>query len=119
MVPGEGKKQSTIDSYTHAIGSYLNPTIGKRKLASLAPSDVRHMLAELEARGLSANTRRIARATLRRSLRIAEMEGLVERNVAKLVDGAADGRCVRSPRVSELSRAGRRQHSPVLGRTHE
>ena len=85
MVPGEGKKQSTIDSYTHAIGSYLNPTIGKRKLASLAPSDVRHMLAELEARGLSANTRRIARATLRRSLRIAEMEGLVERNVAKLV----------------------------------
>ena len=53
----------------------------------LTPADVRSMLVAMGVDGYSPNTQRLARATLRRALRVAEAEGYVSRNVASLTDG--------------------------------
>jgi integrase len=45
------------------------------------------MLVSMSADWYSSNTQRLARATLRRALRVAEAEGYVSRNVASLTDG--------------------------------
>jgi integrase len=45
------------------------------------------MLVDLEAKGYSPATRRMARATLRRALRFAEQDGLLSRNVAAIAEG--------------------------------
>ena len=73
--------------YLRAVTDYINPSIGKVRLTRLAPSDVSRMLIDLEARGYSPSTRRMARATLRRALRFAEQDGLLARNVAAIAEG--------------------------------
>lgn len=77
----------TEQSYAHVVASYITPRIGKRRLAALTPGQVTEMLADMEAAGYSANTRRLARVTLGRALRSAEIEGMVARNVARLAPG--------------------------------
>jgi len=77
----------TAHLYAHAVERYLVPTLGHRRLAKLSPADVARLLARLEEQGYSPSTRRMARATLRRALRTAEQEGLVDRNVAAIADG--------------------------------
>ncbi len=77
----------TEQLYEHAVCEYINPTLGKIRLNKLTPADVATMLQELEAKGLSPSTRRMARATLRRALRIAEQDGIVTRNVAAIAEG--------------------------------
>jgi integrase len=91
VLPGTVKR-TTEDSYAFVIDNCLKPEIGRHKLADLTPAHVREMLRHLERgtdthRPLSANTRRIALAVLRRSLKVAEREELVSRNVAGLTDG--------------------------------
>src|ERR1017187_3080202 len=73
--------------YLRAVNVYVNPSIGKVRLTKLTPSDVSRMLADLESRDYSPATRRMARATLRRALRIAEQDGLLSRNVAAIAEG--------------------------------
>ncbi|MHB2027847.1 MAG: tyrosine-type recombinase/integrase [Acidimicrobiales bacterium] len=73
--------------YARAVHDYINPSIGKVRLVKLAPSDVARMLQELEARNYSPSTRRMARATLRRALRIAEQDGILTRNAASIAEG--------------------------------
>jgi integrase len=62
--------------YERAVKVYINPSIGKLRLNKLAPSDVSRMLQDLQAKGYSPATRRIARSTLRRALRMAEQNGV-------------------------------------------
>jgi integrase len=66
---------------------YLEPALGHVKLKQLTPEHVGDWMRDMGERGLSANTRRLSRAVLRRSLRVAEMQGLVARNVAAIADG--------------------------------
>jgi integrase len=73
--------------YLRAVNVYICPSIGKVRLTKLAPSDVSRMLGDLEAKGYSPSTRRMARATLRRALRFAEQDGLLTRNVAAIAEG--------------------------------
>jgi integrase len=73
--------------YLRAMNVYINPSIGKVRLTKLTPSDVSQMLADLETKGYSPSTRRMARATLRRALRFAEQDGLLSRNVAAIAEG--------------------------------
>lgn len=70
--------------YERAVKVYINPSIGKLRWNKLAPSDVSRMLQDLEAKGYSPATRRMARATLRRALRMAEQDGVLSRNVASI-----------------------------------
>jgi integrase len=77
----------TEDIYANIVLTYLVPTVGSTKLGKLSPADVSRMLASLERRGYAPETRRKARAVLRRALRRAEQEGMVSRNVAAIADG--------------------------------
>ena len=73
---------ATEGQYRVYVAIYLIPALGRRQLRTLRPLDVTKMLRDLEARGLSPNTRRLCRSILRRALRWAENEGMVTRNVA-------------------------------------
>jgi integrase len=86
VLPGRVKPK-TLHGYTDVVRLYIDPTIGRIRLAELAPPDVDRMLARMAQRGLSPNTRRVARSVLRRALRTAEINGFVVRNVAALTDG--------------------------------
>jgi len=77
----------TESLYERAVKIYIEPSIGKLRLNRLTPSDVTRMLQDLESKGYSPATRRMARATLRRALRMAEQDGILLRNVAAIADG--------------------------------
>jgi integrase len=77
----------TEELYARAVRDYINPSLGKIRLNKLAPADVSRMLQDLEVRGYSPATKRMARATLRRALRMAEQDGLLNRNVASIAEG--------------------------------
>ena len=77
----------TEEIYARVVRLYLIRHIGKIRLNKLTPTDVNAMMIALGESGFSASTRRMARATLRRALRMAEQDGLVTRNVAAIAEG--------------------------------
>ena len=85
-------KPTTMSSYRWLSTQYIVPRLGPVRLAQLTPAHVRTMLGGLEASGYSANTRRLARAVLRRALDVAERDGLVARNVRGVGGWAFGGR---------------------------
>lgn len=87
VLPLADLSRTTRDQYERIARLYIIPTIGKKRLDLLAPTDVRSMLARLNDQGLSPATLRQARSVLSRALRTAEVDGLVTRNAARLVDG--------------------------------
>lgn len=95
VLPG-AVAQTTAQQYSDIVRLYLRPELGRKQLATLSARDVSAMLRRLGDRGLSPNTRRLARAVLRRALRYAEQEGYVMRNVAAIAPGvklaAGEGR---------------------------
>ena len=80
-------RPSTVANYATLARKHLIPTLGAKKLSRLTPEDVETLLRQKSEAGLSPNTVRLIRAILRRSLRHAERQGKVSRNVAALVDG--------------------------------
>jgi integrase len=77
----------TEEIYARVVRLYLLRYIGKIRLVRLTPNDVSSMMNELGKEGLSPSTKRMARATLRRALRMAEQDGLIARNVAAIAEG--------------------------------
>ena len=106
----------TEDLYERAVKVYINPSIGKLRLNKLVPSDVSRMLQDLETKGYSPATRRMARATLRRALRMAEQDGVLSRNVASIAEGPKldqrSGRSLTPEQAKQFLRA-------VEGHRHE
>jgi integrase len=84
---GRRLKPATRDNYRTVAELYVTPHLGNVRAVKLTPDRVRRWLDNLEEAGRSANTRRLARSTLRRALELAERDGIVARNVAALVDG--------------------------------
>ena len=76
--------EKTLDSYADTVRLHIKPSLGRKLLRKLTVSDVDQLLAWKRKAGYSANTVRIIRAVLRRSLRQAERESLVLRNAAAL-----------------------------------
>lgn len=77
-------RPATHREYSRHVRDYWIPTLGARAMTKLAPADVERAMAELVERGLSPQTVRHARSTLRRALHDAQRDGLVTRNVAAL-----------------------------------
>jgi integrase len=73
--------------YEKGIRLYLVHYLGKIRLNKLTAKDVNEMMIALGDRDLSPATKRMARATLRRALRMAEQDGLIARNVAAIAEG--------------------------------
>ena len=86
FLPGTVSPRTEV-IYRNAIDRYVVPTLGSVKLHQLSPAHVSEMLSTLETQGYAPETRRIARAVLRRALRRAEQEGYLTRNVAAIADG--------------------------------
>lgn len=78
-------KPSTVAMYrslvTHQLGELRD-----YRLTRIMPADIRRLLAEREREGYSGRTRRGILDVLRMIFRLAERDGIVERNVAELVD---------------------------------
>ncbi|MER7395463.1 site-specific integrase [Streptomyces sp. NPDC000151] len=79
------RKRSTYSKYAMHVRLYLVPLVGKKRLESLGPRDVRVFLAEV-SRKSSAATAKEAHRVLRTALTAAVREELVTRNVASLVE---------------------------------
>src|SRR5262249_31005347 len=76
----------TYEQYRQHVRLYLAPVFGHYRLDKLAPQHVRAFIKlPLEA-GLSPRTVQLSLATLRCALGQAVKDGLMGRNVAKLVD---------------------------------
>lgn len=90
VLPGTVKAR-TAQSYGEIVRLWILPTLGKKLLVALTPADVATMLRSLSKEGKSPNTQRLARSVLRRALRRAEQDGIVNRNVAALADGVRVG----------------------------
>ena len=86
IVPGT-VSEGTLDTYARVIRLYLLPAFADIPLVRLTPAHVDDLLRSMEERGLAGETRRMARAVLRRALRRAEQEELLTRNVAAIADG--------------------------------
>jgi integrase len=98
-------RPATADSYAALVRLHLKPFLGKVPLAKLTPEDVECLLASKQRDGLSPNTVRLIRSTLRRALGMAERRGLVVRNVATLVDGPRIGDSTRRAMTAEEARS--------------
>lgn len=119
--------EGTEHIYRSRVRLYLIPHLGNIRLTKLTPAHVSDLLASMEAKGLSPETRRHTRAILRRALRRAEQEGLLTRNVAAIADGPkldrVQGRTLtveqaralietaRTPLLSETRQPGRRSRA--------
>ena len=85
------RKPSTTGDYRSAVRVHIVPAIGRRRLDRLTPDDVRAVHRAVLGGGASTTTAAKVHRVLRAALGAAEREGLVPRNVARLV---------RSPPVS-------------------
>lgn len=77
----------TFEQYHQHVRLYLSPALGQLQLAKIAPQHVRTFLKQRLDAGLSPRTVQLSLVILRRALGQAVKDGLLGRNVAKLVDG--------------------------------
>jgi integrase len=85
-------RQRTYASYAQLVRLHIAPGLGKHQLSRLALQDLRGLLNQRAAGGLSPRTVQYLRAIVHRALSQALKDDLVHRNVAALVD---------SPRVEK------------------
>jgi integrase len=97
-----GRSERTREIYRDALAPLLEK-IGKRPLRDLTAGEVEAGLRSL-AEDLSSRSLRIAHNSLRRSIRYAEANGKVSRNVAALID-TPKGRAGRRRRAFTLAQA--------------
>ncbi len=76
----------TYSDYKEILARYVYESIGHVKLTALQPLSLESLYKEMRHRGLSARTIRYVNIVLSRALERATRQGLVSRNVAKLVD---------------------------------
>ncbi len=79
-------RPSTFRRYKDLTEKHITPTLGRIPLARLAPADVRQLLNEKLAGGLSPRSVHHIRAVLRTALHHAERDGLIQRNAASLAE---------------------------------
>ena len=99
-------------TYRRLLRLYVIPSLGRLRLAELAPAHVTEMMRSMEAgdlskgRPLAPQTQSSARKVLARALRRAEQEGLIARNAAMLADGPRvprrEGRSLTSAQARKL-----------------
>lgn len=75
----------TVEGYQSAITIHISPRLGRLRLQELQPHHVEAFLHDLSADGLTAKSMKNIHGVLRRALTIAERQGYVARNAARLV----------------------------------
>ena len=77
----------THEQYHQHVKLYLAPLLGHHRLSKLAPAHVRAFIKQKLQDGLSPRTVQLSIVILRKAVSQAVKDGLIGRNVAKLVDG--------------------------------
>lgn len=90
-------RPGTYRSYERLIRLHINPHIGSKRLDRLIPGDVRDMRDSIK----SSRNAQLAHVILQRALDDAEKEGLVGRNVVKVVDKPGHATIEREPLTAE------------------
>lgn len=108
-------RPSTFESYHGLIEHYIVPKIGGVRIQALRPAHLSGMYAALRENGakrgggLSRRTVRYCHVVIGRALRDAERQGIVPRNVSRLVDapgtGAAERPCWTPEQAKRFLRA--------------
>lgn len=97
-------RAATHREYARHVADYWQP-LAKIALTRLTPAHIERVMAGLMDRGLSPQTVRHARSTLRRALHDAQRDGLVTRNVAALArPPRAERREMRALSAAEVAR---------------
>lgn len=78
-----GRAESTKESYESAIRLHIEPVIGSVRLGDLRPYHIERVYTRMLAAGLQVSDQ--VRSVLRSSLDVAEEQGVIARNVARLV----------------------------------
>ncbi len=94
----------TLASYQMIVKVHLIPELGTMKLAQLQPAAIRAYMNRKLAAGLAPRTVQYHHAVLRKALTDAEGDGLVSRNVARLVSSPKVERAEVRPLTSEEAR---------------
>lgn len=97
------RKPATTRDYRSILEVHVAPAIGSRHLDELTAADVRRLHQAVLRRGDSSTTANKVHRALRACLSAAEREGLVPRNVARLV--APPPAPVRAPRAMTAAEA--------------
>jgi len=78
-------RPTTLQTYSWIVLKHLIPRAGKIPLTQLKPSHVRIMLIQMQKSGYGGRIIQMTRNVLSAALRDAQEEGLVHRNVARMV----------------------------------
>lgn len=108
-------RPKTYANYVSMTKRHVVPTIGKVRLAQLAPAHVRRVTDEIAAKGLSPTTGLTVHRIMSSAFTDAEREGRITRNPAKLTD--APRRAVTT--LETLTADEVRQFVETFGRTPE
>jgi integrase len=84
-------RPGSLSTYSMWSRLYVVPFLGRRRIAKLTPAHIRAWHKQLRDAGHSPNTVRAAHRVLRQALAMAERDGLVSRNVAKVEGGPRGG----------------------------
>ena len=79
-------RDRTRVNYESVLRCHIRPTLGPRRLVDLAQADIRKLKNDLLDKGLAPKTVVDILNVLKSALSMAERDGFVGRNVAKLVD---------------------------------
>jgi integrase len=87
-LPGQGRRYSTVDSYSKMLIRHVYPSVGAIELQQLRAIDLDGLYARLaepvEGRPLSKRSIRLVHTVIGKALADAERKGLVQRNAARL-----------------------------------
>lgn len=86
-------KPAALQGYRSAVDRWIVPTLRKKKIAALKPSDVRTVITAVTDAGRAVSSAHKVYAVLSSMLEAARVEGLAARNPAKAVKapGAGEG----------------------------
>jgi integrase len=84
-LPAGGRKQATIDVYSHIVRRHLVPALGSKTLDRLRPSDLEALILAKRREGLAPSTVRTIYTVLRGALDVAVRDGVLARNPAAVV----------------------------------
>lgn len=82
---------NTVDNYRWAVHNHLIPALGKHRLRDLTPTDVTEFLKRKHELGLARSSCYRLRSVLVKAVRQAEIDNVVQRNVAALSSNVAVG----------------------------
>jgi integrase len=80
------REHVTWSGYEQRVRLHITPVLGSRPLAKLGPNDIQRLLDAKLTSGLSPRSVQYIHATLRAALGVARRWGIVDRNVAELVN---------------------------------